>query len=749
MRDRIFVHFVNRINWLFIGVLLTVNPVFGQEEDYFVIPEIEGINFDGMPDEPVWENIAPVPLVQYEPNAGEPPTEKTEIRFAHDEDYFYGSIRAYVHDPSIIRGNTLYRDRLAGSDHFEIMLDTYNDNETAYIFTTTPTGIRNDVAIQNDATGGSITQGGWLNRDFNTFWDAKVEQNEEGWFAEIRIPFSSLRFQETDGTVIMGLTAQRKIAYRSERLVYPDIPPVTDWAFLRPSLAKKIKITGIKSRKSVYITPYGLAGMQEWNNLNADHTAYVRKSDFKWDIGGDAKFSLTNYLTMDLTLNTDFAQAEADDQQVNLTRFSLFYPEKRQFFQERAGIFEFRTGELSRLFYSRRIGLTENGRLVPIYGGARIVGRTGKWDIGFLDMQTAEVDSIPSENFGVLRLRKRMFNENSYIGGMATSRIGMDGHRNLAFGLDGLIRVMGDDYLILKYAQTFDDQPPGGVDIDGINNARITAEVQRRRRRGFGHDAAFIWSGINYDPGIGFVQRNDFKYGSADLSYTWLYSGDAPFIWQKTGISGFFYIRNEDQSVQSAEFGPGWSFSSRSTASGLIEAKVSYEDLERDFVLSEDAIVPDDDYTFYRLSASYRMPYERILSTGIKVEGGTFYDGWRMSFLLSPSWYVSKHLELSAEYLYERIRFDERCQEFDAHITRMRIGTAVNNKLSTNALIQYNSTLDLLTANIRFRYNFREGNDLWIVYNEGLNTTPYQTVPELPVSDTRAVLLKYTYTFRL
>jgi len=188
---------------LFIGLILESQAQF---DSLFVIPRIDGIIFDGKVDEPVWNSIPPVPMVQYEPNAGVPPTEKTEIRFAYDDQYFYGSIRAYDSDPNGVRATSLYRDRIRGSDHFEIVLDTYNDNENAYIFTTTPTGLRHDAAISNDATGGTISSGSWLNRDFNTYWDAESNVTEEGWFAEIRIPFSSLRFQQVDGKVIQVST---------------------------------------------------------------------------------------------------------------------------------------------------------------------------------------------------------------------------------------------------------------------------------------------------------------------------------------------------------------------------------------------------------------------------------------------------------------------------------------------------------------------------------------------------------------
>jgi hypothetical protein len=728
--------------------MICVVALCAQDDSLLVIPRIEGINFDGRVDEPAWDSIAPVPLVQYEPNAGAPPTEKTEIRFAYDDDYFYGSIRAYDRDPDGIRANSLYRDRLAGSDHFEILLDAYNDNETGFIFTTTPAGIRNDVAITNDATGGTISSGGWLNRDFNTFWDAEVHTNEEGWFAEIRIPFKSLRFQEQDGKVIMGLSVQRKIARKVERLVFPAIPPKTDWAFLRPSLAKKILIRGVQPTRTVYVTPYLLGGLERSNELNPSLSTYDRINEVQREIGGDVKFSITNNLTMDFTVNTDFAQAEADDQLVNLTRFSLFFPEKRQFFQERAGIFDFRTGGQSRLFFSRRIGLTDDGQAVPIYGGLRMVGRVKTWDIGLLNMQTQQLDSLPSENFGVLRLRRRVFNQYSYAGGMFTSRLGADGSHNLAYGIDGLIRLFGDDYLTLQWAQTFDDLQRENNPIKNFNSGRLALELNRRRREGFGYNIGTVMSGPNYNPGVGFVDRNDFKYGTATASYTWLYEEGAPFIWQRIQIGGNSYLNNGDNAVLSMEFGPEWSFSTRSLSSGTLAVKWVYENLLKDFVLSEDARIPFGDYHFFRLTGSFNTARENILGIGVTAETGPFYDGWLHSIMLSPSWYVSKHLELSLEYLFDYAGFPDRDEIFNSHIARLRIGTAVNRQISTNAFVQYNSNVSLFSANIRFRYNFREGNDLWIVLNEGLNTERNRYYPKLPLSDRESVLVKYIHTFQ-
>ena len=732
-------------------VQLGLGPVaWAQGSGRLVLPHLDGpIRLDGLSNEPAWQAVRPWLPTQYEPDNGAPPTERTEFLVAYDDEYIYFALRAYDRDRTGIRSNTLYRDRLSGDDHFEILLDTYNDNETALLFTTTPAGIRKDAAISHDASGGDINSGEWINGDFNTFWDVATVVNGEGWFAEMRVPFTSLRFQEQGGQVVMGIILQRKVARKTERLVFPPVPPIADWAFLKPSLAQKIVLEGIWPSKPLYVTPYALSGLEQAFRLNDAGTGYPRADKFKAEAGVDLKHGFSNNLTLDLSVNTDFAQVEADDQQVNLTRFSLFYPEKRQFFQERASVFEFRTGGLSRLFHSRRIGLTDEGEPVRIFGGARLMGRTGGWDVGFLDMQTAESDSLPSENFGVLRLRRQVINPYSYAGAMVTSRVGMDGSYNLAYGLDGVVRVAGDDYLTLEWAQSFDHAQIDAGTLGLVNSGTFAAELVRRRRSGWGYDAVVAWAGPAYDPGIGFTQRNDFTLLDDAVSYTWLPGQTSSLIWHTLRLTGFAFLRNADRSLESAEVGPEWEFAARSGAGGGLETKLTFEGLVVPFVLAPEASVPPGSYTFFRAGASYHVSHTRLFQVNPRIEAGTFYDGWQATVELTPTWYVSPHLELSGFYQFSRIRFPARDQRLDAHLARLRIGTAVNTKLSTNAFLQFNSTTHSVSANVRFRYNFREGNDFWIVYNEGVNTDRDRLAPPLPFTDSRTVLVKYTYTFHM
>lgn len=722
-------------------------PALGQAyaDDSFTIPRLDGeVALDGISDEPAWEAIEPLPMVMYQPVFQGEPTEATEVRMAYTSDYLYVAGRFYDSEPSGIRMNSLYRDVFSGDDLFSVMLDTFNDNENGLWFFTTPAGVRLDWAINNDAEGGGGSRP--FNDSWNTYWDVRTVVNEDGWFAEMRIPFSSLGFQDEAGVATMGVTIYRYISRKNERHIFPAVSPEFNMGFAKPSTAQDVTLTNVTSQKPLYLTPYVLGGLGQTSELNNRETAYVLTDDVTQDVGLDLKYNLTSNLTLDVTANTDFAQVEADDQQVNLTRFSLFFPEKRQFFQQRAGIFDFGTGGQTRLFYSRRVGLND-GDLTRIYGGTRLVGRIGDWDVGLLNMQTASIADVPSENFGVVRLRRRVLNENSYAGGLFTSRVGTNGAYNFAYGLDGIFRIVGSDYFTLKWAQTVDEAIIDARGFNAWDASLLFAEWERRGQQGLTYEGSLIRSGPDYEPGVGFATRQDFTQVGWRFSYGHFPDEGSALRRVAPFTFGRVAMRNVDGSVESAFFGAPWNLEYQSGARVFLGNRVWYEDLTEVLEFPEDTDIPIGSYWFYGIDARYNMSRAHLLRTSADFNLQTFYDGWRFDVGLEPTWNVSPHLELSTEYALNVVRFPDRDQGFDAHIVRFRVQTALNTQVSLSTFLQYSNIADLVTANLRFRYNFREGSDLWIVYNEGLHTHRSGSDLARPLTDSRTILLKYTYTF--
>lgn len=745
-RSRMSVRPVLLLTFTAMAVLLPWRSAQAQET--WTLPRLSGpIELDGYAEEAAWQEIAPLDLTMYEPISGGPMSERTEIRVAYDDDFIYVAGSMFDSEPSQIRANTLYRDRYSGDDTFAIVLDTFNDNENALWFFTTPTGVRFDHAVSDDAGGGGGGGfGGAVNRSWNTFWDVSTKVDERGWFAEMRIPFSSLAFQEVDGKVDMGMIAYRYISRKGERHIFPAIRPNWDLGFAKPSQAAKVHLEGVKSQKPLYVTPYVTGGSTGLHALNDAGTAYEFDSEFTRQAGIDFKYALTSNLTLDATINTDFAQVEADDQQVNLSRFSLFFPEKRQFFQERSSLFEFSTGRRDRLFHSRQIGIN-NGQTVRILGGGRLVGRLGDWDVGMINMQTEAQGSLPAENFGVLRLRRRVVNDQSYAGVLGTSRLGDDGSWNMAYGADAIIRIGDFEILEMKWAQTFDDDL---VDMKGTSltgSAYGSVQLQRRTDIGWSYRTGASYSGEDYAPGVGFVQRTNYSQYSWDVQYGWLSPDEAKLRTHDGSTYGSVYLRNEDGSLESLRAGGSWDFAFKSSASARVSSNYLIEDLDRDLSFPNNTTVPRGRYGFVETEARYEMPEGGLFRGQVEVGAGTFYDGTRYSIGFDPTWNVNRFIELSGDYEFTHLEFPDRDQKASIHLLGVRSQIGLNTKLSLNAFVQYNTAADIVASNVRFRYNMAEGNDLWIVYTENLNTDRFRESPALPISRNRTLLLKYTYTF--
>ncbi|MDT8431508.1 MAG: DUF5916 domain-containing protein [Bacteroidales bacterium] len=539
----------------------------------------------------------------------------------------------------------------------------------------------------------------------------------------------------------------RFCAAKAEIATWPISSPDYPIPFWKPSLCAEIEFEGLDPKNPVYVTPYVTSGVNQANALNEEGTAYEMNSTFKKDAGLDIKYSLTNNLTADITINTDFAQVEADDQMINLTRFSLYFPEKRVFFLEKADVFDFSFLGGNNLFYSRRIGLY-NGNPVRIYGGARLTGRTGKWDVGFLNMQTAQFINNPSENFGVLRTKRKILNANSYVGGMMTSRLGMNGSYNVAYGLDGQIRVIGNEYLTMRFAQTFENGMANNF-ID-LAPSRFLINWQRRKLIGFGYDLAYTWSGKGFNPGMGFEIKQNYHGPRVILHRGWLPEKSRTIRFHKISFTGYNFQNTATGNHETTNGIVQWNFEAKKGFGGNIGANWFLETLpDTLFLGNNQAEVPAGRYAFTFLSAQYNTSGAHKIQANFYTEAGNFYDGWKWSFFSAPSIKLGTDFDIGLFYRIDRVRFPERSMEFTNHIIRFNGLMTLTTKTSLSAFVQYNSAINGVLGNIRFRYNPREGSDFYLVYDEGLNTSLEQSEPAMPRSARRTVLLKYTYTFRL
>jgi hypothetical protein len=701
------------------------------------------ITFDGIPDEEAWQQVQPFKMVMHSPDFGKEPTETSVVKVTYDDEYLYFSGILNYKDPSDIRAIARKRDyNSPDCDWFGIILDSFYDRKNAISFWTNPNGLRTDGTVQNDLADSNTD----ISFNWNTFWDVKTVITDKGWSAEFKIPFSSMRFQTENGKTLMGLTICWYLPVKSEMNTFPAIPPNFSAAYWKPSLSSLIEFRDLQPKKPVYITPYVTVGIGQVNEINKTGTAYDLSSKMKYDAGLDVKFSLTNNLTLDLTANTDFAQVEADDQKINLTRFSLYFPEKRAFFQEKSDVFDFSFLGGNYLFYSRRIGLYD-GNPVRIYGGFRMTGRVNKWDIGILDLQTAPYETNTGENFGIFRTKKTIFNKDSYIGGMLTSRLGMNGTYNLVYGLDGQFRVTGDEYLTVKVAQTFEN--------DSINSffdkdpSRMIINWEHRNQKGFGYDFLYSWSGDKFNPGIGFEVKDNYQLARAILQYGWFPGEKKSIRYQKISLTGYNIWNTFSGEQETATGILRWDFETKKGSSGSAGITFYQEDLTDSLALGNNqAYVPEGRYPFLNLSGSYSTSSGHSISAYFSAESGSFYDGWLVSFYAWPRVNIGSGIYLGLTYNIDYVTFPTRDAKFTNHITGLKGMLTLTTKTSLSAFIQYNTSVNKVSSNIRFRYNPREGNDFYLVYDEGLNTSLNRESPALPITSGRTILLKYSYTFR-
>ena len=614
------------------AILLGVAPCFGhaqatdREGNVPAGPprlQQDRVVLDGRADEPVWRGAWTVPgFHQLTPDEGELPSESTAVRIFYDDQAMYVAVQARESDPSAIVDRYFERDAYHRSDQdgIGIILNTDGDPRTAYGFIVTPSGGRTDIAVRDP-----LGQPTW-NTDWNAFWEAKSIRDEAGWRVEMRIPFSSLRFEpDANGDVRMGLIVWRYVARNSEFDVFPEIPNNWRNSAYKPSQASPIVFRGIEPRRPLYLKPYVLGGMSQRNLLAETGDSYTGVSSWTSELGGDLKYNVTSNLVMDLTVNTDFAQVEADDQIVNLERFSLFFPEKRDFFQERSDLFEFSVpGRMNEsLFHSRTIGIVD-GQPIPIHGGARLTGCYRDWDVGLLNMQTAAATvngrTVAAENFGVLRLRRPVGDRGSYVGGMLTSRTDLRSAYNLVYALDADLHIVDDYFVDMKVAQSVEP------DVDPLAGIMAAMFFQRRINRGFFVGTSYRYVGPDFNPAVGFMPRTGYNRVGNRIAYTWFPSTESSI--QNHSLAHLVQVHWDHhlERLQTHAQNVAWNFDFRNSSSASARVSFTEDVVDQPFEVGSVGI-PQGRYRFVGGVVSYASPSGRALQAGGELRGGGFYGG--------------------------------------------------------------------------------------------------------------------------
>ena len=705
-----------------------------------------GVVFDGISNEPAWADAYKMNFTTFRPVWGQAPAEQTEMLVTYDDQHCYVAGRCYTRDSSTLVIRNLVRDGWRGDDWVTFHIDNTFDRQNALIFSIYPMGSRYDAAIAND---GVDLGNAAFNQDFNMFWDARSVVTKAGWFFEMKIPLYNLRLRKNQqGQVVVGISAARTIQNPQEMHIFPAIPQKILDGMSKPSVKQPTILTEIQPKKLLLVTPYVSGSTNRAHVTDTDNNKILTTRGRALQAGIDLKVGVNSFLTLDASVNPDFAQVEADDQLLNLTRFSLFFPEKRQFFQEAAGLFDFNLGGQTQMFYSRRVGIND-GQLTSIYGGARLTGKlNANTDIGLLSMQAAPLrdaaDALlrPTENFSTLRLRRKILNRRSFVGVIATQRWLKNGF-NTGLGADLMLNPSGDHYFVGALGGTL--QSNQGF---GIGATRFNMKYELRKTDGLFGDATYTYSGRDFNPLSGFLDRTDFHQLKGKISY-------GRFAKEKSDKFQYLQWRMLDLDLYRSVSRASWETielgsSLRTTRPSGVEAtyaaKYNYEVLNAPIKFSEKTTIAVGQYHFAELSYQYLQPRAKTFRNLVTVAAGTFFGGQRFNISYNPILNLGKHWEIQGLYSVNHLRFGAARETI--HIGRLRVNYALNLHLSVNYVIQVNSINQQIFNNFRLRYNFRDGQDLYLVWNENFFTERSTPWGELrPWSGTQNFILKYNLTF--
>jgi len=674
---------------------------------------------DGVLDEPAWRNATRIDeLHQFQPVDHGEPTEKSEFFLLYDEDYFYIGARLYDSDPDEIRARQLVQGRtLRFDDAIEFILDTFGSRRTGYWFQVNPNGIRRDGLFESPTE---------INRDWTGIWLAEAQLDEEGWTAEVAIPFKTLSFgpESTD----WGFTIARTIARKKEEIAWSSFD-----RSINPGAAGTLGcVSGIRQGRGLDIVPSAALGSSK--------TFVDGTSSSQLEPSLDAYYKLTPSLTAALTLNTDFSATEVDDRQVNLSRFSLFFPEKRQFFNQDADIFSFGgLEENGRPFFSRKIGLSDDGEPVDIIAGAKLTGRIGRWNIGVLDVLQDEFGSVDQSNIFVGRVAANVLEESS-VGMIVTSG-------NPTANLDNTL--VGADFRYRNTSFIPGNTIQGALWYQQSDTEGVTTEQDAygwrleypNSERWFGELGQWVIE-KNFNPATGFVNRSDIKGQKAELGYTFTPNGSWLRNFSlKSIFENYDNLQGELESrelifkpvIIETQFGDTFE----------LRFKQHREVLVEDFEIHPGVVIGAGDYAFDRTQLVWTSALERRLALNIDIEYGEFFDGDRTSVGGDVDWRPSRHLYL--QFGYEINEVDISQGSFTTRLFRTRVDVAFDSKWSWLNVVQYDDVTDSAGFNSRLRYNPKAGQDVFLVINRRFDV---DAVTNRISSSSSDAVLKFRYTFR-
>ena len=658
-----------------------------------------------------WRTAAPVPgeFMQKNPSEGASASERTEVRVLYTSAALYIGVVCFDRDPSGIVISDARRDSsVDNTDSFRIILDTYRDGQNGFVFGTNPAGLEYDAQVVNEGQGGGGFagqqggSGGGFNLNWDGAWRVASRVHEDGWSAEFEIPFRTLRYPDKPAQT-WGLNFERRIGRRNETAYWAPLPRQFD--ITRLSLAGSLQDLQVPPQRNLKIIPYALG------EGRADSSS--PRTRLRGEPGIDLKYSLTPSLTVDATYNTDFAQVEVDEQQVNLDRFNLFFPEKRPFFLENAGLFAVGSPGEAEIFFTRRIGISPDGRSIPILGGARLSGQAGQGlNVGFLTMQTEAVAGIvPSHNFSVARLRQDLPNRSS-IGLIAVNREAMGSgpsasDYNRSFAADARLGI-GRNAMLSGFAAV--TASPGRSGDEHAYQA-----TARRNTQAWELSAGYADVGRNFRPDVGFLTRSGGFRKTELLAFHRYRPGNflrlqelRPHVsyrgfWKPNGFqeSGFLHVDNHWEFRSGHQVHTGVNFTREGVAVPFALAGVR---------------VPAGTYNHRELQlvafVNEGAPYVFRLRATI----GGFFGGRRVA--LTPSIRLRLSEAFNTELSLTRNDVDLPAGRFTTNLARGRVSYSFTPRTFVQGLVQYNDAADLWSANIRFAWLQRANTGLFIVYND-------------------------------